>query len=176
MFIGYAGGAALDGHDGWLTYCGPANGGLINLDSIEVDESMYPIIIESRGVRPDTQGYGEFEGAPGVECVFYPVDHAMTIIYAADGTTFAPKGVNGGMPASQQLDPEAEHGRVSAELPAFHQEVCEPGRRWSASPAAVADTAIRRDETRDRVVCDRQPRLADRRQGKRNLRCVPSLR
>ena len=32
VFIAYAGGAALDGHDGWLTYCGPANGGLINLD------------------------------------------------------------------------------------------------------------------------------------------------
>ena len=46
VFIGYAGGAALDGHDGWLTYCGPANGGLINLNSIEVDELMYPIIID----------------------------------------------------------------------------------------------------------------------------------
>ncbi len=100
VFIGYAGGAALHGHDGWLTYCGPANGGLINLDSIEVDELMYPIIIELRGVRPNTQGYGEYEGAPGVECVFYPVDHEMTIIYAADGTTFAPRGVNGGLPAS----------------------------------------------------------------------------
>ena len=100
VFIAYAGGAALDGHDGWLTYCGPANGGLINLNSIEVDESMYPIIIELRGVRPDTQGFGKFEGAPGVECVFYPVDHAMTIIYAADGTTFPPKGVNGGLPAA----------------------------------------------------------------------------
>ena len=65
VFIGYAGGAALSGHDGWLTYCGPANGGLINLDSIEVDESMYPIIIESRGVRPGTQGFGEFEARPG---------------------------------------------------------------------------------------------------------------
>jgi len=63
VFIGYAGGAALSGHDGWLTYCGPANGGLINLDSIEGDESMYPIIIESRGVRPGSQGFGEFEGA-----------------------------------------------------------------------------------------------------------------
>ena len=61
---------------------------------------MYPIIIESRGVRPDTQGFGKFEGAPGVECVFYPVDHAMTIIYAADGTSFPPKGVNGGLPVA----------------------------------------------------------------------------
>ena len=111
VFIAYAGGAALDGHDGWLTYCGPANGGLINLDSIEVDESMYPIIIESRGVRPDTQGFGKFEGAPGVECVFYPVDHAMTVIYAADGTTFPPKGVNGGLPAAGSWTLETDAGR-----------------------------------------------------------------
>lgn len=29
IFVGYAGGGALHGHDGWLTYCGPANAGLI---------------------------------------------------------------------------------------------------------------------------------------------------
>lgn len=129
VFIGYAGGAALNGHDGWLTYCGPANGGLINLDSIEVDESMYPIIIESRGVSPDTQGYGEFEGAPGVECVFYPVDHSMTVIYAADGTTFAPKGVNGGMPASPSWTRKLGKDGLAQELPAFHQEICESGEK-----------------------------------------------
>ena len=129
MFIAYAGGAALDGHDGWLTYCGPANGGLINLDSIEVDESMYPIIIESRGVRPDTQGFGKFEGAPGVECVFYPVDHAMTVIYAADGTSFPPKGVNGGLPAAASWTRKQSADGQLVDLPAFHQEVCKPGEK-----------------------------------------------
>ena len=129
VFIAYAGGAALDGHDGWLTYCGPANGGLINLNSIEVDESMYPIIIKSRGVRPDTQGFGKFEGAPGVECVFYPVDHAMTIIYAADGTSFPPKGVNGGLPASASWTRKQTADGQLVDLPAFHQEVCKPGEK-----------------------------------------------
>ena len=80
-------------------------------------------------MRPDTQGYGEFEGAPGVECVFYPVDHAMTIIYAADGTTFAPKGVNGGMPASNSWTRKLSTDGSVQELPAFHQEVCEPGEK-----------------------------------------------
>ncbi|MFC7066592.1 hydantoinase B/oxoprolinase family protein [Brucella rhizosphaerae] len=72
VFVGYAGGGALHGHDGWLTYCGPANAGLIQLDSVEVDESMYPIIIERRGVVQDSQGYGEFEGAPTVGGIFIP--------------------------------------------------------------------------------------------------------
>jgi len=129
VFIGYAGGAALSGHDGWLTYCGPANGGLINLDSIEVDESMYPIIIESRGVRPGSQGFGEFEGAPGVEAVFYPVDHAMTIIYAADGTSFPPQGVIGGRPAAGSETRKQHADGSLVELPAFHQEVCRPGEK-----------------------------------------------
>jgi len=129
VFIGYAGGAALSGHDGWLTYCGPANGGLINLDSIEVDESMYPIIIESRGVRPGSQGFGEFEGAPGVEAVFYPVDHAMTIIYAADGTSYPPQGVIGGCPAAGSETRKQGADGSLVELPAFHQEVCRPGEK-----------------------------------------------
>ncbi len=150
VFIGYAGGAALNGHDGWLTYCGPANGGLINLDSIEVDESMYPIIIELRGVRPNTQGYGEFEGAPGVECVFYPVDHEMTIIYAADGTTFAPRGVNGGLPASASWTRKLTCDGGLLELPAFHQEVCKPGEKmfcFACGGGGYGDPA-RRDPVR----------------------------
>ena len=129
VFIGYSGGAALHGHDGWLTYCGPANGGLINLDSVEVDESMYPIIIESRGVTPDSQGFGEFEGAPGVGCVFYPVKHNMTIVYAADGTTFAPQGVLGGMPAAGTRTSKQSADGTLVDLPAFHEEVCQPGQK-----------------------------------------------
>ena len=175
IFIGYAGGAALNGHDGWLTYCGPANGGLINLDSIEVHESMYPIIIESRGVRPDTQGYGEFEGAPGVVCVFYPVDHAMTIIYAADGTMFAPKASTAECPR-EQWTREAEHGRVSAGASGLP-----PGgvRAWGEDALLrLRRRRIRRSgETRPRPGGgDRQSRLADGRQGATNLRRVPSLR
>ena len=104
---------------------------MINLDSVEIDEAMYPFIIESRGVEPDTQGFGEFEGSPGVAGVFYPVDHAMTIVYAADGTTFPPKGVLGGEPAtptrSQKILPE---GGV-VDLPAFNEEVCAAGEKMS---------------------------------------------
>ncbi|RUX04682.1 hydantoinase B/oxoprolinase family protein, partial [Mesorhizobium sp. M2A.F.Ca.ET.037.01.1.1] len=80
VFVGYAGGGARHGFDGWLTYCGPANAGLIQLDSVEVDESMYPIVIERRGVLPGSQGFGEFEGAPATGGVFYPLDHDMTIV------------------------------------------------------------------------------------------------
>lgn len=57
---------------------------------------MYPIVIERRGVIPGSQGFGEYEGAPAVGGVFYPLDHDTTIVYAADGTAFPPRGVLGG--------------------------------------------------------------------------------
>ncbi|MFD2650105.1 hydantoinase B/oxoprolinase family protein [Brucella rhizosphaerae] len=129
VFVGYAGGGALHGHDGWLTYCGPANAGLIQLDSVEVDESMYPIIIERRGVVQDSQGYGEFEGAPTVGGIFYPLDHDMTIVYAADGTTFPPRGVLGGGTgkASETIKLQANGGEEV--LPAFAEVVIEEGAK-----------------------------------------------
>ena len=164
VFIGYAGGAALHGHDGWLTYCGPANGGLINLNSIEVDESMYPIIIESRGVRPNTQGYGEYEGAPGVECVFYPVDHEMTIIYAADGTTFAPRGVNGGLPASGSWTRKLTVDGRLIELPAFHQEVFQSSEKmfcFACGGGGYGDPA-KRDPARVAAMVNRGWLTADK--------------
>jgi N-methylhydantoinase B len=63
IFVGYCGGAANHGHDGWLTGYGPANAGFIRLDSVEVDESMYPIVIERHDVVRESQGFGEFERA-----------------------------------------------------------------------------------------------------------------
>lgn len=129
LFVGYSGGGANHGHDGWLTYCGAANGGLITLDSVEVDESMYPIVIESRGVRADTQGFGEFEGAPGVGGTFYPVGHDMTAVYAADATTFPPKGVLGGHPAAASQSRKVMPDGSKVDLPSFSEEVCRDGEK-----------------------------------------------
>ena len=129
VFVGYSGGGALHGHDGWLTYCGPANGGLIVLDSIEVDESMYPFVIASREVCADSQGFGEWEGAPGVSGSFYPLDHDMTAIYAADGTTFPPRGVNGGTDAKPVSSRKRSSNGAMIDLPAFNEETCRAGEQ-----------------------------------------------
>ena len=136
IFVGYGGGGARHGYDGWLTYCGPANAGLIQLDSVEVDESMYPIIIESRGVKPESQGYGEFEGAPAMQGVFYPLDHDMTIVYAADGTEFAPRGVLGGGDGGPSTAEKITGEGDVLTLPAFAEEVIENGARIAFAAAA----------------------------------------
>lgn len=129
VFVAYAGGGARHGYDGWLTYCGPANGGMINLDSVEIDEAMYPFLIESRGIVPDTQGFGEFEGSPGVGGVFYPVDHTMTVVYAADGSTFPPNGVLGGLAAAPSRSQKLDADGKLIELPAFNAEECRAGEK-----------------------------------------------
>ncbi len=150
IFIGYAGGGARSGYDGWLTYCGPANGGLIQLDSVEVDESMYPIVIESRGVVPDSQGYGEFEGAPTMGGVFYPLEHDMTIVYAADGTAFPPRGVLGGgtgkASETVKITPDGEKHT----LPAFAEIVIEKNAKiaFTASGGGGYGDPLKRDPRR----------------------------
>ncbi len=149
VFVGYAGGGARSGYDGWLTYCGPANAGLIQLDSVEVDESMYPIVIERRGVLPGSQGFGEFEGAPAVGGVFYPLDHDMTIVYAADGTSFPPRGVLGGGDGKESETIKLAGGK-QAVLPAFSEETIEAGAKiaFTACGGGGYDEPLKRDPAR----------------------------
>ena len=85
MFIGLSGGPGLNGHDGWLTYEGPDGGAMIVLDTIEIIEAMYPILVEGRWVERDTLGPGEWDGAPGTTGIYGPVAGEMTVIYCSDG-------------------------------------------------------------------------------------------
>ena len=127
MFIGYASGPGIHGHDGWITYLASENGGMIVLDSIEIDESMYPIVVEGRWLEPDTLGPGEFDGAPGVKLVYRPIADEMTVIYASDGEIHPGLGVLGGGAGA----PAANYKRLAdgelVRLPAFHSEVVRPG-------------------------------------------------
>jgi N-methylhydantoinase B/oxoprolinase/acetone carboxylase alpha subunit len=127
MFIGYASGPAIHGHDGWITYLASENGGMIVLDSIEIDESMYPIVVEGRWLECDTAGAGEFDGAPGVKLVYRPIADDMTVIYASDGEDNPGLGVLGGGAGA----PAANFKRLAdgklQRLPAFHSEVFKPG-------------------------------------------------
>lgn len=150
IFVGYGGGGANHGHDGWLTYCGPANAGLIQLDSVEVDESMYPIVIERRGVVRDSQGIGEYEGAPGMGGVFYPLGHDMTIIYAADGTTHPPRGVLGGTSAKPSHSSRVNEDGSATVLPAFTEEIIRAGTKieFAACGGGGYGDPLKRDPAR----------------------------
>jgi N-methylhydantoinase B len=127
MFIGYAAGPGLDGYDGWLTFCGADNGGMIVLDSVEIDESMYPIVVEGRWAERDTLGAGEFDGAPSTYLAFRPIADDMHVIYCSDGGENPARGVLGGSDGAPAANfKRLGDGRI-VPLPAFHHEICKPG-------------------------------------------------
>ena len=96
IFIGYGGGGAVHGFDGWLASGAACDGGQMALDSVEIVEAMYPIVIESRRCAEDSGGPGRWEGAPGIEGVYRPLEGKMTAFYGSDGDVNPARGVQGG--------------------------------------------------------------------------------
>lgn len=96
MFLGYGSGPGLQGHDGWLLSGAACDGGQMRLDSIEIDESMYPIIVTSRRIAKDSLGPGEWDGGPALEGEYGPLAGEMTAFWGSDGDVQAPRGVLGG--------------------------------------------------------------------------------
>jgi N-methylhydantoinase B len=127
MFIGFGGGGANHGHDGWATYSNQASGGMVALDSIEIDESMYPILIRSRQIAPDTLGPGEWDGGPGMTGEYGPTASEMVCIYCSDGCVNAPRGVLGGSDATPTANNKRRESGELVRLPNFHEETCVPG-------------------------------------------------
>ena len=85
----------------WLAYLeAPNGGGVMAIDSIEIDESLYPILVEARHVARDTLGCGEWDGAPGIALVYRPLDDPVSLIFVSDGDYFPAKGLRGGRAAA----------------------------------------------------------------------------
>lgn len=93
---GSGGGPAVAGYDGYIAYSQPCSGGVLNGDSVELNELRFPITYKEFGILTDSGGAGKYEGAPGGICIYGPRKHPMTAGYVTDGMVFAPKGVRGG--------------------------------------------------------------------------------
>lgn len=96
IFLGITAGAGAPDTDAWLTICHVGNGGLCNLDSVELDEQRQPLHVYSRRLVTDSEGPGTFTGAASVAVEFGPIGCDMTVAYVSDGEINAPKGVRGG--------------------------------------------------------------------------------
>lgn len=127
LFVAYGGGPGRHGTDGWLTYLGSVNAGTIVLDSVEIDEGMYPIVVESRKVAPDTMGAGQWNGAPGMSGAIRPLEDDVTVIYCSDGCRFPPKGVLGGHAGAAARNMKRLASGEVVDLPGFHEEIMRPG-------------------------------------------------
>jgi N-methylhydantoinase B len=127
LFVAYGGGPGRYGTDGWLTYLGSVNAGMIVLDSVEIDEGMYPIVIESRKVAMDTMGAGQWNGAPGMSGTLTPLADDVRVIYCSDGCLYPPKGVLGGREGAAARNMKRLSSGELKDLPGFHEEVLKPG-------------------------------------------------
>jgi len=93
---GSAGGPGVYGHDGWVMFDIPATGGVLYMDSLELDELRFPIIFKEYGILTDSGGAGKWDGSPSGTVIFGPRKDPMILSYVCDGFKFPAKGVLGG--------------------------------------------------------------------------------
>ena len=96
LMLGHAGGPAGPRQDGWLTIGDHGAGGVVLLDSVEMDELQYPIVVHCRAIERDADGPGRQRGAPGTLIEYGPLGCDMTVLYASDGSFFPAQGAAGG--------------------------------------------------------------------------------
>jgi N-methylhydantoinase B len=98
VFLMSGGGAGAPETDAWITILHTGNAGMCFIDSVELDELHFPILVKSRGIVPDSEGSGRTTGAPAVFCEYGPLDdHDLRVVFVSDGRVNAAKGTRGGM-------------------------------------------------------------------------------
>jgi N-methylhydantoinase B len=96
IFSGTAGGPATPPSDGWLTFLITGSSGVGYLDSTEISEQKYPLVVWEKVVRADSEGAGRTRGAPGNVSIYGPLDDTMTCHWFMDGRINRPLGARGG--------------------------------------------------------------------------------
>jgi len=100
LFPGVTGGPGTPWADGWLTFGHAGNAGMMLRDSVEIDEIHHPILVTQQRILPDTEGAGEYRGAPGALVEYGPTAAPLTVMYGSDGSTHAAQGAHGGSAGS----------------------------------------------------------------------------
>jgi N-methylhydantoinase B len=96
LVLGWTGGPGGPHADGWLTMGGIGDAGVLQRDSVELDELRFPVRIESQHVIPDAEGPGWRRGAPAATCSFTACETRFELMYFSDGTIHPPMGARGG--------------------------------------------------------------------------------
>jgi N-methylhydantoinase B len=97
IFSGTSGGPATADADGWLAFNTIMGGGITRIDSSEIVEQKYPLVIwQHATVRTDSEGAGEYRGAPGASSAYGPLLSPAASHYYMEGVVNPPQGVHGG--------------------------------------------------------------------------------
>jgi len=98
IFLMFTGGAATATTDSWVTIAHVGNAGMCFIDSVELDELHFPILVRGRRLMPDTEGAGRTTGAPSGYCEFGPLGgQPLDVGWVADGAINVAKGTQGGL-------------------------------------------------------------------------------
>jgi N-methylhydantoinase B len=97
VILGDTLGAGSPSEDGWLGVITTGTAGMSFFDSVEIDELHYPIRVEERRIVADTEGAGEFRGAPSSRVALSPVGGSVRALYQSDGHVNPAQGARGGL-------------------------------------------------------------------------------
>jgi N-methylhydantoinase B len=130
LFLLDTGGPAAPAADAWLTICHAGNAGMCFIDSVELDELHFPLIVTERRLVTDSEGAGRTVGAPAGYCEYGPVgDVPMDVAFIADGARNRAKGVRGGHDGAAIANfRRSADGRLEP-LPAVAVITLQPGER-----------------------------------------------
>jgi N-methylhydantoinase B len=96
LFSGTSGGPATAHNDGWMVFTNTAGAGLEYVESTEVVEQKYPIVIWEKVVRLDSEGAGRTRGSPGNVAIYGPRFDELECQYFIDGDVNRSYGVRSG--------------------------------------------------------------------------------
>jgi len=128
LLIGNNGGPATPTCDGWVTYCVPAGGGGVMVDSAEVIEQKYPIVFRSVRLVADTGGAGRFRGGPAGEIIYGPLHDPVTVAYFAEMNQDPAQGTHGGHAGSRSLVTKIDDTGTEQSLPPIGLVDLAPGQ------------------------------------------------
>jgi N-methylhydantoinase B len=98
ILIGNNGGPAGSACDGWVTYGMPDAAAGVLVDSVEIIEQKYPLIIRAIRLLSDSGGAGKNRGGPAGEVIYGPLERPMTVAYFTEMHEDPPLGARGGAP------------------------------------------------------------------------------
>ncbi len=129
IMLGYWGGPASSGYDGWLTYGSGTTQGMLWQSSIEVTESQQPILIEKLEIRTDSFGPGEWMGGGGASCVMRARADTLRFTCNSGARRFPPAGTAGGSAGAPNLAWKQLSDGSLVELPIFFDVEVAPGEK-----------------------------------------------
>ncbi|MFO1170753.1 MAG: hydantoinase B/oxoprolinase family protein [Hyphomicrobiaceae bacterium] len=157
IIMGYWGGPAVGGEDGWLTYGSAASQGILWQSSVEIVEQQQPILIEELAIRQDSGGAGEFQGGPGSRVVMRPRFGPVRFAINAAAHDNPPEGVRGGAPGLPTRISKISTDGTATDLGITIDVTLQPGERLvseACGGGGYGDPKVRAPERIRRDVAD----------------------